>query len=948
MRVEQHLSSGKPFDRRSTDLWTDVTDIFRAIREGHVEWTIPEYDGGMFEDSAGADDEAREAAQLLAEIEIANAELAPLLVALAFDEEDGPRGKIDFGDLGVRYLGTLYEGLLSFEALFAEADLVAVGDEFADASGRIPTVRAGEPYVVSPRGGRKASGTYFTPPFVVRRLIDEALKPTLRSHLERVAEAPIGERWERMLDFRVVDPAMGSAHFLVDALDAIAEGFLDFLREQPSMPATPLNEARRYITELGQAHGIEALGEAVGDFDLVRRIVLKHCIYGIDLQPMAVELARLGLWLHAFVPGMALAFLGHSLRVGNSLVGVVGDEIQEALGDRMFWPAIKAQIEDALAPAERVAESQDRSLEEVSASRQAQRDLDAATATLKGAFNVYACRMFAGEAGKQVQHSDLLGSLAKGQIPSEYADGVSSAEAIGSRLRALHWQLAFPEVFLRERPGFDVVLGNPPWEEVTVERLGFFTRFIPGIKSIAPQSRQEALITAYEQRHADVADRFQTERERVAELRVVIGEAFTLQRGGDPDLYKAFAELALRLSRAGGAIGMVYPRTLLANYGLAPFRERLFPIAEITADFATNTGGWVFPEAEPRYTIVALAARKTRRSGLREAGPVVGQKAWSAMPDARIEWSLDDLRKASSGLEVPLIPDERSAVLFRRVVREGRRFDATLDRARFTPWAPLHGTNDRKSGLLREKGSGWPVYGGDNFTLWDPERGKPPFVLSERKGIEVLQRKRLRSRGTTWRGLAPQVLADRKSLPQYGAHILFRDVARATDSRTIIAALVPARRFSTNKAPLLVQVGGNELDTAYRLAVMCSLTFDWCARRRVETNVNFFILEALPVPARTLDDPLAARAATIAARLACVDERFSDFATACGVPTGMLDPETRADAIAELDAAVAALYGLSDEDLDIVLGDFTRDAVPDARRDATRRHLSALRGPLTA
>lgn len=758
-----------------------------------------------------------------------------------------------------------------------------------------------------------------------------------------------------MLKFRIVDPAMGSGHFLVDALDVIANRFAKFLADDPRVDAGPIKKAREEITAIGKKYGIEALGPTIGDFELLRRIVMRNCVYGVDLNPMAVELAKLSLWLHAFVPGLPLSFLGHNLRHGNALVGIVGPEIAEQVSGNLFGNAVSEALAKALEHAKQLISLSDLSYEEVKKSEGAQDALEVATVPLMNAFDAYACRVFARddelasraerERGRaSLEHHDGLSQVLENKIKGEEKRQVVQAQKVARRLSAFHWPLAFPEVFLRENPGFDVVLGNPPWEKARVERLGFYTQFVPGLKSFESQEEQEKTIRAYERRHPDVQQYYDDEIKRNGELREILLCNFSLARSGDPDLFRAFAELALTIARRSGAIGMVFPRTLLAADGMAPFRKRLFEEFAVIADFGLNSGGWIFADAEPRYTVVALAALKTGTNTITTGGPATNEAQWASIPTRRVTWALDDLEKASPGLEVPLIPDEAAAGLFHKMVKNGQPFSDPVDGVQFRPWRAFDATNDRKSGLLQPRDKdkkGWPVYGGRNFYLWEPECGETQFVLDRKAGIDALQRKRLRS--DVWADVKPNILADKNTLPQMRAQILFRDIARSTDSRTVIAALVPPHTFSTHKAPVLLTFGNSTpLDEALRLGIMSSLPFDWLARRRVETNLTYGILNALPVPRLNLNDSLASRVAALTARISCVDDRFSEFASACGVEVGSLVEQGRDDAIAEIDAVVAAMYRLEMDDLDVVFADFTKDAVPNERREAVKKHFAKI------
>ena len=172
---------------------------------------------------------------------------------------------------------------------------------------------------------------------------------------------------------------------------------------------------------------------------------------------------------------------------------------------------------------------------------------------------------------------------------------------------------------------------------------------------------------------------------------------------------------------------------------------------------------------------------------------------------------------------------------------------------------------------------------------------------------------------------AADLLADPDTHPMNRCRIAFRDVTRSTDSRTVRACLVPPRVPLTNKAPYLLFAEWSALARGYVLGAMNSLPFDWIARRYVETNLNYFILNMLTFPPP--DTTPWQRIGTLAARLSCVDERFSEFAAEAGVDCGLLTDAERTDKRAEIDALVARAYGLTEEELRFTFTDFTENAV---------------------
>ncbi|HEV7586562.1 MAG TPA: hypothetical protein VGO40_00435, partial [Longimicrobium sp.] len=333
-RVAEALSRGYRLSEVAADLWSDLVALFRILDRGDPGLNVPRYNGGLFST-------AHPHNAFFASHGLADAFLFPALERLTRDA-DGHF--IDYGSLSVQQLGSIYEGLLEYE--------LRIGDD-------------GEAHLHRDKARRHGSGSYYTPPFIVRYMIDSALGPVLEERAERfraamheiaplqerlaaaqskLAENPDradGGRWtaeatdvlrrlpaleraavDSLLGMRVCDPAMGSGHFLVDATDWITEQVIVRLHGFPGNPVfREISAMRTHIVEDLREQGITIDPERLKDAHLLRRLVVKRCIYGVDLNPMAVELARLSLWLDSFTFGAPLSFLDHHLKAGNSLLG---------------------------------------------------------------------------------------------------------------------------------------------------------------------------------------------------------------------------------------------------------------------------------------------------------------------------------------------------------------------------------------------------------------------------------------------------------------------------------------------------------------------------------------------------------------------------------------------------------------------------------------------------
>ena len=283
----------------------------------------------------------------------------------------------------------------------------------------------------------------------------------------------------------------------------------------------------------------------------------------------------------------------------------------------------------------------------------------------------------------------------------------------------------------------------------------------------------------------------------------------------------------------------------------------------------------------------------------------------------------------------PLVPAQRHADVLAKM-RRGVQFDSiqspeilqnsSAAASRLAPYTELHETQQRS---FFSHASGIPVWKGRCFDQYSPHGNELAGYAVWNDVLEYVQNKRKRS-PVFRRMFTTVILNDPDTHPIQSSRIAFRDVTRSTDSRTIRACLIPSRTPLTNTAPYLIFNGWSLAAQAYVLGVMNSVPFDWLARRYVETHVNFFLLKILTFPC--LENTPWQRIGKLAARLSCVDDRFSEFANESGVECGPLTDAESAAMRAEIDALVAHAYDLSADELRFIFTDFTENAVSPAYR----------------
>ena len=932
--------------------WQDAVQLWRAVAEGNPEWGVPAYNGGLFTTDATVSTAGAELAALSLPNEWFEAALRHLLV---IETPEGVPGPVDFRSLGVREFGTIYEGLLESELALAQTDLT-----LDSKAGYIPTkegapidIHAGEVYLHDRSGKRKSSGSYYTKPFAVEHLLDGALEPALTDHFKRLDALDETAAAHALFDFRVADIAMGSAHFLVAAIDRMERRMASYLARRP----LPL--IRRELAALRRA-AMDALGESadpslIEDSSLLRRLIARRCIYGVDANALAAQLARVAIWIHTFVPGLPLSFLDRNLVHGNSLVGVATlEELQEKLesvADTLFGASRDDLLGPATKPLRRLANLNDATIEDVAAAREADREARAAIANTHFLCDLIAAQPVAEGPLSQVFMLEEW-DRRKGQI-RELASRARAGELKG--LQPLHFPVAFPEVFLRERSGFDVMVGNPPWKETTVEEHAFWARHNPGLRALS-QGDQEREKARLRKDRADLTAVYKEEVAETARLRqILVGGRFPGMGTGDPDLYKAFCWRFWRLTTgADGRIGIVLPRSAMAAKGSRDFRRTVFSEADpVDITMLLNRGGWAFDRSEHRYTICLVCVRRRHPSerSIYLRGPYATESQFGdgVVKEARAFYHVE-VQNWNDTASLPLLPDQDSVDVFAQLRKSPRLDLNAAGKWRARPDRELDATNQKHlmdvASDLPPKGY-WPVYKGESFDLWQPDTGTYYAWADPKPALAWIQSKRVRAnkrRGNSpHREFSRRYVHDQHTLPAHYPRIAFRDVSRSTDTRTVRVALVPPNVFIANQAPYLLWSRGDAEDQAFLLGVLCSIPLDWYARRFVETHVNYFVFNPLPVPRPGQDHAMRERAAALAGRLAAFDDRFAEWAGQVGVECGPLPADEKEDMVHELDAVVAHLYGLTEAQLAHIFETFHEGWDYQARLDGVTRHFRAWR-----
>lgn len=923
---------------KSKTLWFDLAQVWNAIDEGNETWNVPAYNGGLF----GTDPTTHPEGALIEKLGIQDDILGPVLQHLLLDiSEDNVLGPVDFRSLSVREFGTIYEGLLESSLSVASQDLTVDNKGNWIPASKHESVIAfmGDVYFHSSSGERKATGSYFTPSVLVDHLIEKSLNPALDAHLGRIRKylekGDEASAARDFFDFRVADLAMGSGHFLVAAVDRIESKMRTFLAEKETQVPGINAELQRLSRAAKEALGNDE--SAIGEIEpaaLLRRQIARRCIYGLDINPLAVELSRLALWIHTFVPGLPMSSLDHGLVCANSLTGI--GTIEEAIlalqpdlpqlpmkpghfrPVSMYEAVITDNLEKASKLLIEVANSDEARKSEVKASAELALQAREAAEPTREIFDAAVAARLGLFDPRNIVDEQTLMAVGRSQ---EISLAVNT-------LKPAHLPFLFPEVFLRVNSGFDVLLGNPPWEKLHVEEDQWWGMYIPGFQGM-PQKERAGVLAKFRASRPDLEIIFNSNLEDVDAMRKVISKGPYPGLGvAHIDLFQAFAWRNWQLLNLTGAVGIVMPRGALSGSSLQAWRSTILESGQFSnICFLTNTNGWVFEGVHQQYGIALINFKKKKDESLSFSGPFNSLAEFLEGREQVVEATSKDLISWSPTFSFPLIPDPLSGKIF-KIMKKQPRFDVVADDFQFQPLqGDLNATGDKHLFEFDtdESRGRIPVLTGASYNLWNPDFGLPYAYADENKLRDFLFSK-VKSSATNKRsayyGMSFQ---DREILPLDQHRIAFRDVTNSLDSRTVIVCLLPKGVAFSHQSPVLVRKAGDEIDEAYLLGIMGSISFDWYMRRWVGLHLTFEILNPAPLPRLERNDIWRSRIIEISGRLAAVDNRFSGWAKKVGVEVGSISSEgEREELISELDALSCLAYGLTSEHMTQIFKTYRR------------------------
>lgn len=859
----------------------------------------------------------------LSTAELPNTALLDSVRALATLEERGVRRTVDYRNLGAEELGSVYESLLE---LHPELDI--------NSGAFVLTTAAGNE--------RKTTGSYYTPTSLISCLLDSALDPVLEEAATKGEQA--------ILDLKVCDPACGSGHFLVAAAHRIAKR----LASERTGDDEPSPEATR-----------TALRDVVG-----------RCLFGVDVNPMAVELCKVSLWVEALEPGKPLSFLEAHVKCGNSLLGTTMASVDEGIPDGAYKPIAGDEssvasewkrrnrteregqltitdlavdlVFDLRAEARQLEAGTDDTVEEIRGKERLFAELTAS--------GTYARARLAADAwcAGFVQHKTVTGPQITTGVVRRIASGDEASQAAkeGAKTFAsdygfFHWELEFPQVFGDDAGGFDLVIGNPPWDRTEFKEREFFSTRAPDIANARTAALRKTMIKDLEQGDPSLFHEYKSAVRHVAasDLLARASGFFPMSGRGRTNLYALFVERMTWLLNDLGQVGVVCPSGFVSDESTSVMFSTSFERGSIASFLDFENRLRLFPDIDvrSRFALLTLRGRRRWTSG----GVPFFFFAQSAddlrIKDRWVQMTWADIKLVNPrSLTAPIVRSQRDLDLMRTA---HQRFGALASHHEDEQWYSAS-----SPGLMNTATASSLFVPVEDLSSTD-QAG--PFVrLYEAKYCVAFDHRSssyingdltefadASKRDPHLEVIARYYVAEREYRASTGTHAKrgwwfgWRDITSATNERTLIPVVTPDCSVA-DTLPLLhlTEVGAGHVHVLW--AQMASFACDFIARLKTGgTHATVFMVEQLPIitvrDARTAipwesNTTLSSWVKARVLELAFSAHDLAPFARSLGYagPPFQWDPERRALLRAELDAAFFHLYGLAEEDVDYVMETF--------------------------
>lgn len=946
-----------------------LEEIFRIYNEGNPNYDMPLFNGGLFDSTKTA---------LLATPKIfSDTDLIEILETLFYYTDSLNTYKRDYRTLSVAHLGTIYEGLLSYFFDRADEDifyLVYAPKIRGKAKGkaksqdiiegyfdsydyekiakthtihRIQNYKKGQIYLKNTSNSRKSTASFYTPESITKFLCQEALQESIKTTLND----------KNILRFKILDNACGSGHFLIESLNAITKIVLESFDSFPSFKTLYEREKdniTQNITEYIKDYQID-------ESDIIKRLLLKRVIFGVDVNPFSIELSKLSLWIDSFIFGTPLSFLEHHIKCGNALIGTsIADFKQNTLAKSkgLFLQDLDSKFNALQEVFYKLDSIKDSTEIDIKESKRLYQDEILPTLTK---LNLYLNYQNTKHFIKDPQEIQPLLALQQAGLESleQNKEAKELIESYAKTYRFFNYEIEFPEivsdgVFI----GFDIIIGNPPWDKTKFSDSDFFPQFISNYRTLSNSKKEEIKKNLLAKPY--IKAQYEGEKTFIQSVNDYYKESYPLNSGsGDGNLFRFFVEKNLHLLAKNATLNYVLPSALMLEEGSLSLRKEILEHKKLNFFYSFENREGIFNDVHRSYKFALMQVQNTQADSTHKIKTMFYKTNIDSVYDTNniIETSLEEIATLSpSQLALQEVRDKKDLEILAKCY------------ARFKPlsleWLDfrreLDMTNDKKIFIESFSDDLLPLYEGKMIHQFNAEFSEPSYFLDSTSFDKRLRSKEIHRLKqdlginskeyenilkTLSNSQSVEVLED--SLICYDREFFrlgFRDIASDTNERTAIFCLLPKnvgcgnsiwasipKRYIIDSHGTIAIQSVSHKRLLFALGIFNSLVVDYIARGMVQIHLNKTYIVRIPLP-QPSDEELESKQdyayiyknALILQLYHDKAGDFEDLQKEFGIDKGQIPSTQKAyDTLrAKLDIHIAKLYGLSKEEFCAMLESF--------------------------
>ncbi|EKQ0817832.1 class I SAM-dependent DNA methyltransferase, partial [Campylobacter jejuni] len=699
--------------------------------------------------------------------------------------------------------------------------------------------KKGQIYLKNTSNSRKASASFYTPQSIANFLIQSALKDKLNN--------------ENILKFKILDNACGSGHFLVGVLNAITHIVLsdfDHFTNLKELYEEEKENILNHIKDFVQDYEVD-------ESDILKRLLLKRIIYGVDLNPFSIELTKLSLWIDSFIFGTPLSFIEHHIKCGNALINSNLSDFKDLIkqnSSNLFTNSITQEFEILQEVFEKLDNLKDTNEEQIKQSKQIyQNEITPKLNKLNLYLNYINTLHFVNK-----EELQILKALSQDDIQNLSQN--EQAKAIISKYQKefnfFNYELEFPEIIENQVfKGFDIIIGNPPWDKSEFSDNDFFPQYKSDYRSLIASKKKEIQDNLLAKDY--IKQNYEKQKAHIDAINVYYKNTFMSNSlTKDINLFRLFVEKNLSLLKQDGNLAYVLPSALMFEDGSLTLRKEILENKTLEYFYSFENRQAIFADVDSRYKFALMLIKNTQANHTHKIKTMFYKTDMNSLKnkDEILTLSLKDIKKLSpTHLALMELKDKQALKILRKCYNAFQNL--SFDYIDFRQ--ELNMTSDKDLFIEEFREGLLPLYEGKMIHQFNANFSQATYFLEKAKLDERLKSKELsRAKKATGKELNPKLIKYDREFFRLG----YRAVASDTNERTLIASLLPKNcgfgHSMFANAPKQYIVKDDEIcmdimpyeKILFVLALLNSLVVDFIIRNMVQINVSKTYLERIPLP----------------------------------------------------------------------------------------------------